>query len=150
MPNLQMQNPKSNSPTLLRQIGLFSATALVISNMIGMGIFITTGYMASALGSATLILACWGVGALFALAGEMCIRDSIQIGQDHVGGKCGQFGECFFAIGSGFRRHMPRRQHGRQAASLACFVIYDEYFHFRWRPSGGVSYPFYVLLRPIR
>jgi APA family basic amino acid/polyamine antiporter len=71
MPNLQMQNPKSNSPTLLRQIGLFSATALVISNMIGMGIFITTGYMASALGSATLILACWGVGALFALAGAL-------------------------------------------------------------------------------
>jgi len=71
MPNLQMPTPKSNSPTLLRQIGLFSATALVISNMIGMGIFTTTGYMASALGSATLILACWGVGALFALAGAL-------------------------------------------------------------------------------
>jgi len=39
--------------------------------MIGMGIFTTTGYMASALGSATLILACWGVGALFALAGAI-------------------------------------------------------------------------------
>jgi len=71
MPDLRMQKPKSISPSLVRQIGFFSATALVISNMIGMGIFTTTGYMASALGSATLILACWGVGALFALAGAI-------------------------------------------------------------------------------
>src|SRR5208283_6004121 len=71
MPNLQMQTPKSNPPGLVRQLGFFSATALVISNMIGMVIFTTTGYMASALGSARLILACWGVGALFALAGAL-------------------------------------------------------------------------------
>jgi APA family basic amino acid/polyamine antiporter len=56
---------------LLRQIGFFSATALVISNMMGTGIFATTGFMAGDLGSPRLILACWGVGALFALAGAM-------------------------------------------------------------------------------
>jgi APA family basic amino acid/polyamine antiporter len=33
-------------PGLLRQIGFFSATALVISNMVGTGIFATTGFMA--------------------------------------------------------------------------------------------------------
>src|SRR3954470_15083376 len=58
-------------PTLLRQIGFFSATALVISNMVGTGIFATTGFMAADLGSARLILACWTVGALFALAGAL-------------------------------------------------------------------------------
>jgi len=58
-------------PGLLRQLGFFSATALVISNMVGMGIFATTGYMAGDLGSANLILACWGVGALFAFAGAL-------------------------------------------------------------------------------
>lgn len=56
---------------LLRQLGFFSATALVISNMVGTGIFATTGYMAADLGSAGLILACWGVGALFAIAGAL-------------------------------------------------------------------------------
>jgi APA family basic amino acid/polyamine antiporter len=71
MPNLQMQTPKVNSPGLLRQLGFFSATALVISNMVGMGIFTTTGFMAAELGSAKLILACWTVGALFALAGAL-------------------------------------------------------------------------------
>src|SRR5438874_5630834 len=58
-------------PGLLRQLGLFSATALVISNMVGTGIFGITGYMAADLGSAWIILACWGVGALFAFAGAL-------------------------------------------------------------------------------
>jgi len=71
MPNLQTQASKPNSPGLVRQLGFFSATALVISNMVGMVIFTTTGFMAADLGSATLILACWSVGALFALAGAL-------------------------------------------------------------------------------
>ena len=68
MPKLQTQATK---PGLLRQLGFFSATALVISNMVGMGIFATTGFMAGDLGSASLILACWAVGALFAFAGAL-------------------------------------------------------------------------------
>jgi len=68
MPKVQMQATK---PGLLRQLGFFSATALVISNMVGMGIFGTTGFMAGDLGSAGLILACWAVGALFAFAGAL-------------------------------------------------------------------------------
>src|SRR5437868_4892086 len=68
MPKPQMQATK---PGLLRQLGFFSATALVISNMVGMGIFGTTGFMAGDLGSAGLILACWAVGALFAFAGAL-------------------------------------------------------------------------------
>lgn len=56
---------------LLRQLGFFSATALVISNMVGMAIFGTPGLMAGQLGSASLILTCWAVGALFAFAGAL-------------------------------------------------------------------------------
>ena len=58
-------------PGLLRQLGLFSSTALVISNMVGVMIFGATGYMAGQLGSARLILACWAGGAIFALAGAL-------------------------------------------------------------------------------
>src|ERR1700742_4496334 len=71
MPNLQMQTPKSNAPGLVRQLGFFSATALVISNMVGMAIFTSTGFMAADLGSAGLILACWTFGAVFAFAGAL-------------------------------------------------------------------------------
>src|SRR5581483_1270448 len=68
-----MPAPRTQAPRaeLVRQLGFFSATALVISNMIGTGIFATTGIMAGDLGSARLILACWSVGALFALAGAL-------------------------------------------------------------------------------
>jgi len=65
-------NPiQGSKPALLRQLGFFSATALVISNMVGMAIFGTPGLMAGQLGSARLMLACWAIGALFALAGAL-------------------------------------------------------------------------------
>ena len=70
MSNLPSQG-SSKTPGLVRQLGFFSATALVISNMVGTGIFTTTGFMAADLGSARLILACWTVGALCALAGAL-------------------------------------------------------------------------------
>src|SRR5690349_6069247 len=62
---------QGSKPVLLRQLGFFSATALVISNMVGMTIFGTPGLMAGQLGSAHLMLACWAIGALFALAGAL-------------------------------------------------------------------------------
>src|SRR6185503_1543927 len=64
---LQMSQPAS----LLRQLGFVSATALVVSNMVGTGIFATTGFMAGDLADARLILLVWFVGALFALCGAL-------------------------------------------------------------------------------
>src|ERR1035438_10052265 len=68
MPQMSAQ---VSTPGLIRQLGFFSATALVVSNMVGTGIFATSGFMAGDLGSAPLILACWAVGALFAFAGAL-------------------------------------------------------------------------------
>jgi basic amino acid/polyamine antiporter, APA family len=65
----------TNAPYLLRRFGFFSATALVVSNMIGTGIFATTGFMAGDLGSASAILAAWTVGAAFALAGALAYSE---------------------------------------------------------------------------
>ncbi len=59
------------APTLQRQLGLGSASALVVSNMIGTGIFTTTGFLAGDLGEPGLVLGIWVVGALFALAGAL-------------------------------------------------------------------------------
>src|SRR5450432_2637605 len=66
-----MLSQLQGKPGLLRQLGFVSATALVVSNMVGMGIFATTGFMARDLGSAQLILSVWLAGALFALAGAL-------------------------------------------------------------------------------
>jgi APA family basic amino acid/polyamine antiporter len=65
----------ADKPALLRQLGVISATALVISNMIGQGIFTSTGYLAADLGSPQLILLIWIVGAFCALAGAFCYSE---------------------------------------------------------------------------
>lgn len=60
---------------LVRQLGLISATALVISNMVGTGIFTTTGFLAGQLGTPGLVFAIWIAGAAFALVGAMCYSE---------------------------------------------------------------------------
>src|SRR5580698_6138244 len=69
----RLVNPRPAS--LLRQLGIGSATALVISNMIGTGILTTSGFLAGQLGSARLVLSIWGVGAVCALAGAFCYSE---------------------------------------------------------------------------
>lgn len=66
---------RDDRPTLLRQLGVVSATALVISNMVGTGIFTSTGYLAADLGSAPIILLIWVVGAIAALCGAFCYSE---------------------------------------------------------------------------
>ena len=65
----------TQTTTLLRQLGLLSATALVVSNMIGSGILTTTGFLAGDLGSVQLVLLIWAVGAVCALAGAFCYSE---------------------------------------------------------------------------
>jgi APA family basic amino acid/polyamine antiporter len=60
---------------LLRQLGIVSATALVVSNMVGTGIFTTSGFLAGDLGSPDLVLLIWVVGAICALAGAVCYSE---------------------------------------------------------------------------
>src|ERR1043165_6927185 len=62
-------------PALLRQLGVVSATALVISNMIGTGIFTSTGFLAGDLGSPSTVLWIWVVGAVCALCGAFCYSE---------------------------------------------------------------------------
>ena len=60
---------------LERKLGTVSATALVVSNMIGVGIFTTTGFLAGDLGQPGLVIGIWVVGAVLALAGALCYSE---------------------------------------------------------------------------
>lgn len=60
---------KTLASQLRRELTLISSIALVISNMIGTGIFTTTGYLARDLAKPGLVLSIWLVGGLIALAG---------------------------------------------------------------------------------
>ncbi|HKD41993.1 MAG TPA: amino acid permease [Myxococcaceae bacterium] len=55
-------------PRERRLLGLWPGVGLVVANMIGAGVFLSTGFMAQDLGPGA-ILAAWAVGALIALAG---------------------------------------------------------------------------------
>lgn len=57
------------APSLKRELTTLSAMALVVANMIGTGIFTTTGFLAADLGSSFLVLGIWIVGGVVALAG---------------------------------------------------------------------------------
>ena len=72
-PSPRVVSPRTE--TLLRQLGVVSASALVISNMIGAGIWTTSGILAGQLGAAPSILAIWVVGAICALAGAFCYSE---------------------------------------------------------------------------
>lgn len=56
---------------LRRRIGLGTATSLVVANMIGVGIFTTTGLMVERLESGWLVLLCWLLGGVVALCGAL-------------------------------------------------------------------------------
>ena len=60
---------------LERRLGTLGATALVVSNMIGVGIFTTTGFLAGDLGQPKLVIGIWFVGAALALAGALCYSE---------------------------------------------------------------------------
>ncbi|MBT8340713.1 MAG: amino acid permease [Desulfatitalea sp.] len=60
------------SNRLKRELGLFSAATLVVANMVGTGIFTTSGFIMAELGDPVALLLCWLFGGLFALCGALC------------------------------------------------------------------------------
>src|SRR5258706_12961671 len=58
-------------PELKRQIGLFDAVMLISGDMIGTGIFISTGVIATQVQSPGGVLLAWIFGGLLALAGAL-------------------------------------------------------------------------------
>ena len=62
---------KQGEPGLVRQLGLFDSTMVVVGIVVGTGIFVSTGYMAELLPSPGLILLAWVVGGAITVAGAL-------------------------------------------------------------------------------
>jgi APA family basic amino acid/polyamine antiporter len=58
-----------------REVGLFSATSIVVANIIGAGIFTTSGILAGMLPGPGWVLACWVLGGLIAMVGSLCYAE---------------------------------------------------------------------------
>jgi amino acid transporter len=69
-------------------LGLFSLVCLIIANMIGAGVFTTSGFALADLGSAHRVTAAWAVGGLIALSGAVSygglVRRMTQSGGEYL------------------------------------------------------------------
>jgi len=63
---------ENNKEFLSRRLGLFPITNIVIANMIGAGIFTTSGLLMADLKNPMIMLALWLIGGVVALAGALC------------------------------------------------------------------------------
>lgn len=57
---------------LKRDLGLGTAVILVIANMIGTGVFTTSGFIIESLSDPITMLICWIIGGVLALSGALC------------------------------------------------------------------------------
>jgi len=64
-----------HSASLDRRLGPLDAAAIVISNVIGVGIFTTPGYVATLLPNKAATLAVWAIGGALALAGALAYAE---------------------------------------------------------------------------
>src|SRR5437867_2459989 len=71
-PNSALSTQHSALPPLTRQIGLASATAIVVGETIAVGIFLVPAGMAKGLASPALLLTVWLVMGGIALCGALC------------------------------------------------------------------------------
>lgn len=82
---------------LHRRLGLFSTTNVVVGDMIGAGIFTTSGLLLAELGSPLLMLGLWLVGGLLALCGALCYGE-LGAAMPKAGGEYVFLGELFHPI----------------------------------------------------
>jgi len=60
---------------LERKLGLFPVTNIVIANIIGAGIFTTTGYLMDYIGNPVIMLSLWLIGGIIALCGALAFGE---------------------------------------------------------------------------
>jgi len=94
------QTSQKSETGLVRQLGLFDSTMVLVGIVIGSGIFLTTGIMAKSIPSATLILLAWVVGGLLTLAGALTYAE-IGAAMPDAGGQYVYLREAYGSL-SGF------------------------------------------------
>ena len=78
-------SPESQSPSLLRALGLSDAIMLVVGTVIGSGVFLVSSDIARAVHGAGPLLTVWVVGGFFTLLGAMSLAE-LGAAIPHAGG----------------------------------------------------------------
>ncbi|MGZ4886352.1 MAG: APC family permease, partial [Candidatus Aminicenantales bacterium] len=88
---------KTSGDGLQRRLGLFPLTNIVIANMVGAGIFTTSGLLMKDLHSAAVMLALWVVGGLIALCGALSYGE-LGAAIPHAGGEYAFLSRLFHPV----------------------------------------------------
>jgi basic amino acid/polyamine antiporter, APA family len=141
-----------NAP-LRRVLTVTNCSALVISNMIGTGIFTTTGFLAGDLGRPVLVLGIWVIGGLVALAGCFSYAE-LGMNIPRAGGEYAYLRETWgqgWAFLSGWISFFAGFSAPIAATALAFSVYLGHYFptlaatssqkaHLRWLHLGNAEW----------
>lgn len=76
---MQANNSNNSNNQLLPKLGLRAASFLVISVIIGSGVFKKIAPMAQELGTPWLILLCWLIAGIVSLAGALCTAELVSM-----------------------------------------------------------------------
>jgi APA family basic amino acid/polyamine antiporter len=82
---------------LQRRLGFFPATNIVIADMIGAGIFTTSGLLLLELGDPLLMIALWVGGGILALCGALCYG-ALGAAMPRAGGEYAYLSELFHPL----------------------------------------------------
>ena len=118
---------------LKHRLGLFSATNIVVANMIGAGIFMTSGLLMSELNNPVLMLVLWGVGGVIALCGAIAYGE-LGANIPEAGGEYKFLNELYHPM-LGFLSGWVSFIVGFSAPIAASAMGFSEYF-FRAMPAG--------------
>lgn len=123
---------------LKRELGAGSAMILVIANMIGTGIFATSGFIIEALGNPNAMLLCWFLGGIIALSGALCYGE-LGAMFPQAGGEYVFLRESFGKL-TGFLSGWISLIVGFSAPIAAAAIAFATYF-FRVFPDGLTQTP---------
>ena len=96
-PESERSTAGDSRPALTRALGLFPATNIVIANMVGAGIFTTSGLLLKQLGDPLLMIGLWLAGGVLALCGAWCYGE-LGVAMPRAGGEYVYLTELFHPL----------------------------------------------------
>jgi APA family basic amino acid/polyamine antiporter len=123
---------KKNNVPLLRQLGLFDSTMMMMGIVIGSGIFLTTGIMAQAVPSVPMILLAWLLGGLLILAGALTYAE-LGISMPEAGGQYVYLREAYghlFGFLFGWKTFLVNMTGSIAALGVAFAEYFSSFFPF--------------------
>lgn len=129
---------------LERRLGLFPLTNIVIANMIGAGIFTTSGLLMTGLKKPLLMLSLWAVGGLIALCGALSYGE-LGAAMPRAGGEYAFLSRLFHPL-FGFLSGWVSFFAGFSAPIAASAIGFSEYLTRAFPGLAGPGKKFYSLL----